>query len=129
MNYKILDNDFNLKYDGKIVEYNTKYYRYRKARKTNKKEGYFVAFWEKENKINVPFNSKMDYDGFIIYIKDKKLEGFFVFSKDFLVENGYLKSEKFNGKMGFRVYPIQTDTMNETAIKTYNTTKSFFKII
>lgn len=102
--------------------------RTRLAKKTEKKEGYFVAFWEKNNQnTNVAFDKKDSPDFLCIVVNDEDLQGLFVIPKQVLVEKGILSSEGIKGKMAVRFYPAWCENLNKTAQKTQKWQVDFFK--
>lgn len=102
--------------------------RTRLAKKTEKKEGCFVAFWEKNDQnTNVAFDEKDSPDFLCIVVRDEDLQGLFVIPKQVLVEKGILRSEGTKGKMAVRFYPAWCQTLNKTAQKTQKWQLNFFK--
>ncbi|MBF2400424.1 MepB family protein [Listeria seeligeri] len=90
--------------------------RTRLAKKTEKKEGYFVAFDKKDSP-----------DFLCIVVNDEDLQGLFVIPKQVLVEKGILRSEGIKGKMAVRFYPAWCENLNKTAQKTQKWQLDFFK--
>ncbi|HFL0276011.1 TPA: MepB family protein, partial [Listeria monocytogenes] len=80
--------------------------RTRLAKKTDKKAGYFVAFWEKDEfGKNCPFDENDCADFLCIVVIDGDLNGLFVFPRQCLIDKGILTSEASIGKMAARFYP------------------------
>ncbi|ECL7819264.1 TPA: MepB family protein [Listeria innocua] len=102
--------------------------RTRLAKKTNKKAGYFVAFWEKDEfGKNCPFNENDSADFLSIVVMDGDLNGLFVFPRECLIEKGILTSEVGIGKMAARFYPSWCQDLNKTAEKTQAWQQVYFK--
>jgi Uncharacterized protein conserved in bacteria len=58
---------------------------------TPKKKGYFVVFWEKDNKNqNQPYEFAASPDKLIISVMDGHLQGQFIFPKSILFKKVYL---------------------------------------
>lgn len=109
----------NSEYEGTIFQLNGDSYRMRLAKLTPKKQGYFVAVWEKDSAgKNQAFCYEQSPDKLIIAVIDGDKKGQFIFPKDVLLKRGVLKSEKKKGKMAFRVYPSWVENLNETAKNT-----------
>lgn len=122
--------DQNKEYRGMLIkkEKNGCIIRARLAKKTDKKEGYFVAFWEKNNQnTNIPYGEKDSLDFLCIVVVDEGAQGLFVIPKQILVEKGVLSSEKLKGKMAVRFYPAWCQNLNKTAQKTQAWQLAFFK--
>ena len=110
---------WNQEYEAFNFEFNGIKFKSRLAKKTPKKEGYFVACWRKnETNKNRPFNCKDSKDKLIINILDRSKKGQFIFPKELLVEKGIISSEKHKGKMAIRVYPSWEKNLNKTALNT-----------
>jgi len=108
----------NSEYEAIRFSFNNKNYAYRFAKKTPIKEGYFLAYyWKDEKGINQPYDSNYNRN-LIIFIKDEDKEGYFNFDMDFLIKSGILKSLSKKGKMAFRIYPSWSKNLNSTARKT-----------
>lgn len=102
----------------------------RLAKKTPKKQGYFVAIWKKDslNK-NIPFNEDDIGDYLVINILDDYNEGQFVFPVSILIEKGIVKADNSKGKMAFRVYPPWVKDLNKTAMVSQKwQTEYFYKM-
>ncbi|PZF90326.1 hypothetical protein C1903_03875 [Listeria ivanovii] len=104
--------------------------RTRLAKKTAKKEGYFVAFWEKNDQnTNVAFAEKNSPDFLCMVVIDNDLQGLFVIPKQILGEKGILSRAVRKGKMAARFYPAWCQNLNKTAQKTQSWQLAFFKTI
>ncbi|HCJ4261183.1 TPA: MepB family protein [Listeria innocua] len=102
--------------------------RTRLAKKTNKKAGYFVAFWEKDEfGKNCPFNENDSADFLSIVVMDGDLNGLFVFPRECLIDKEILTSEAGIGKMAARFYPSWCQDLNKTAEKTQAWQQVYFK--
>ncbi|MFZ2646763.1 MAG: MepB family protein [Lactococcus chungangensis] len=81
----------NAAYEGAYFELNGHQYRSRLAKMTPKKKGYFVVFWEKDNKNqNQPYEFAASPDRLIISVMDGHLQGQFIFPKSILFKKVYL---------------------------------------
>ncbi|MCL9695068.1 MepB protein [Staphylococcus aureus] len=124
-NFKI--DNLNFDYEGFSFELDNLSFKSRLAKKTPKKEGYFVAFWRKnEVNENIPFDYETIEDKLIINIIDNDKIGQFIFPKKVLKEKGVIKSNKSKGKMAMRVYPIWVSNLNATAQNTQRWQTKYF---
>lgn len=124
---EILFEKWNTEYEAFDFKINNERFKNRLAKKTPKKKGYFLALWKKNdlNK-NIPFHSE-DIEGkIIINIIGEEQKGQFIFDKDILEEKGILITEKYKGKMAFRVYPPWEAELNNTALKTQKWQQNYF---
>ncbi|MBW5790619.1 MepB family protein, partial [Listeria monocytogenes] len=102
--------------------------RTRLAKKTDKKAGYFVAFWEKDEfGKNCPFDENDCADFLCIVVIDGDLNGLFVFPRQCLIDKGILTSEASIGKMAARFYPTWCQDLNKIAKKTQAWQQVYFK--
>ena len=117
----------NKEYEGLTFNIAQHTFRSRLAKKTPKKKGYFVVFWEKDkdNK-NQPYAFDEMSEKLIVSIIDGQLIGQFVFPKLLLLEKGILKSENDKGKMAMRVYPSWERELNPSARKTQKWQAAYF---
>lgn len=117
----------NAAYEGTYFELNGHQYRSRLAKMTPKKKGYFVVFWEKDDKNqNQPYEFADSPDKLIISVIDGHLQGQFIFPKSILLEKGILSGPNQTGKMATRVYPIWVKDLNPSAQKTQNWQVPYF---
>lgn len=81
----------NAAYEGACFQLKGQRYRSRLAKLTPKKAGYFVVFWEKDNKNqNQPYEFAASPDKLIISVIDGHLQGQFIFPKSILFKKVYL---------------------------------------
>ncbi|MBC1520062.1 MepB family protein [Listeria aquatica] len=118
----------NQEYEGMVIEIEKKgmKIRSRLAKQTPKKDGYFVAFWEKSNSHE---NQAFSYEEEImlaIVVRDGEREGIFIFPKTVLMDKGIARSKEQKGKMAMRVYPEWCQNLNKTAQKTQKWQKNYF---
>lgn len=107
---------YNSEYEGFCFQVKGLSFRSRRAKKTPKKQGYFVAFWEKDaNNKNTPYNFETFPDRLVISILDGDLSGQFVIPKNILREKQILKHNGAKGKMALRFYPSWETSLNKTA--------------
>lgn len=109
----------NADYEGQVFTVNNQTFRSRLAKKTPKKQGYFVVFWEKdaENK-NQAYAFSEAPDQLLVLIVDDEKQGLFIFPKSVLLTQGILSNETSKGKMGMRVYPTWETELNRSAERT-----------
>lgn len=121
---------WNQAYEGLILEVGNQQFKVRSrlAKKTPKKAGYFVAFWEQDEfKKNQPFAEKNSPEILAIVILDQTKTGIFVFPKEVLGANQILSTKESKGKMAMRVYPPWCINLNKTAAKTQQWQLAYFK--
>ncbi|MCJ7968080.1 MepB family protein [Lactococcus lactis] len=130
-NFEILNyEEQNSEYEGMVIQLasNNKIVRSRLAKKTPKKDGYFVAFWEKDNlNINQPFSDLDTPEALVILIDDEGKQGIFFIPKEVAVKNRILSNENQKGKMAMRFYPSWCKNLNSTAQKTQSWQLNYFK--
>ncbi|RBQ28706.1 MepB family protein [Aliarcobacter vitoriensis] len=118
----------NVDYEGMIFEDNkTVRYHSRLAKKTPKKGGYFVAFYERENNKNKPFNELISMDFLIILVDDESKKGIFIIPKTECIKRGIISSSTSKGKMAMRFYSNWCKNLNSTALKTQKWQSLYFK--
>lgn len=109
----------NEAYEGCLFSIDACTFRSRLAKKTPKKKGYFVVFWEKDVKNkNQAYAVEKSPDIMVITIIDGDKCGQFLFPKEVLRKQGILRNGESKGKMGVRVYPIWETDLNPSALKT-----------
>lgn len=122
-----LEDIYNNEYEGIDLIFNQRRYRSRRARKTPKKNGYFLAIWEKDTAGN---NKPYDYENFpdylIINIIDDQQKGQFIFPKVVLKDKGILRAGDSQGKMAFRVYAPWNKDLNSSAKKAAKWQQAYF---
>lgn len=117
----------NLEYEGLLIESNQEILRSRLAKKTPKKKGYFVAFWEKDsNNKNQAYHVDDEPHHYLILVDDEGQRGMFVFPVQVLEKQGILRNETQKGKMAIRVYPSWESDLNPTATKTQKWQNDYF---
>lgn len=117
----------NEEYEGATFSIRKQTFRSRKAKRTPKKAGYFVVFWEKDDQNNnQPYDATMAPDKLVITVLDQEKKGQFIFPKEILIKKGILSHGKTTGKMALRVYPDWIDGLNPTAAATQRWQAPFF---
>lgn len=117
----------NKEYEGITFSIGKQTFRSRKAKKTPKKSGYFVVFWEKdEDNRNQAYTSLTAPDKLVITVFDQEKIGQFIFPKEILVKKHILSHEEVMGKMALRVYPDWAQDLNSTAAATQKWQSPFF---
>ncbi|CEI81219.1 MULTISPECIES: MepB family protein [Oceanobacillus] len=115
----IVNEPQNMEYEGTTFTIHETMYRSRLAKRTPKKKGYFVVFWEKDvNQRNQAYAYSESPDKIMISIIDKDLKGQFIFPKSLLLEKRILRTIDNKGKMAIRVYPSWEKSLNNAAKKT-----------
>lgn len=118
----------NEEYEGLTFTVDGETFRSRLAKKTPKKKGYFVVFWEKDtqNK-NQPYDYEEAPEQLLVTVIDQEKQGVFIFPKDVLLQQGILSGAKSKGKMGIRVYPTWETELNSRAQRTQKWQAIYFK--
>lgn len=117
----------NKKYEGFTFNIGDRSIRMRKARVTPKKEGLFVAFWEKDYKgKNHPYKIDNSPDLLVINICEGDRAGQFIFSKEILREKKIYTFGRDKGKMSMRVYPDWSKLESREAKKTQDWQLDYF---
>lgn len=121
---------WNEEYEALHFVAGTKKYRSRLAKKTPKKDGYFLTLWEKNAEgTNIPFAAKKFCDYLVVFIVDKDRRAYFYFPREELARRGILTLEGQKGKMAFRVYPSWCTGLNASAKRTQSWQAHFFNIL
>ena len=109
---------------------NQAYKRYRLAKKTPKKEGYFTVFWKKDqdNK-NIPYTDKDLGDELVIVVIDDRHCGLFIIPKEVAISKKILSTKNCKGKMAMRFYPPWCTKLNKTAQATQKWQLDYFQKI
>lgn len=110
----------NAKYGAGTFTLSSTTVRFRVANVTPKKDGQFVAFWEKDDRgNNRPYAYEEAPDVLIITTFQKDgTYGQFIFPKDVLLERNIVRSSSTKGKMAMRVYPSWDQPRRPQAIRT-----------
>ncbi len=109
---------WNEKYESMLIRLpnDSIFKRYRLAKKTPKKEGYFTVFWKKgENNKNVPYSIEALVDEYIILIDEPSQGGVFIIPKDIAIKKHIVSTENSKGKIAMRFYPPWCKNLNKTA--------------
>ena len=107
---------------------NQAYKRYRLAKKTPKKEGYFTVFWKKDqNNNNVPYTNEDLGDELVIVVIDSYNSGLFIIPKEVAVNKRILSTRDSKGKMAMRFYPPWCTNLNKTAQSTQKWQLEYFR--
>ncbi|MGM0220131.1 MepB family protein [Enterococcus sp. AZ126] len=127
-NYQILNyEEQNQEYEGMVIKNFSKKIRYRIAKKTPKKAGYFVAFWEKDQHFqNQPFSSRNSPDLLAISVIDGNKRGIFILPKQICIDKKILSNGIEKGKMAMRFYPTWCTNLNSTALHTQKWQVNYF---
>lgn len=97
----------------------TKNVKFRIAKKTPTKTGWFVTMWKRNpSGIIAPYENTDLVDLFVINIVDKDKIGQFVFSKLVLVDKNIFSNKEQEGKRAIRVYAPWDEVNNTQALRT-----------
>lgn len=110
----------NEKYKAGTFILNSRSVRFRLAKITPKKNGQFVAFWEKDHTgKNQAIHFSASPDLVVIHcFGNNQQEGQFVFPREVLLKKKILRDDSRKGKMGMRVYPSWDIPQSPQALKT-----------
>ncbi len=112
----VIYDEFSEDYEGLLLELEGRIYRSRLAKKTPKKSGYFVAFWEKDSQgINQPYSFDNYPEKLIVTVLDGDFRGQFIIPRKVLLDKKILKGINSKGKMAMRFYPSWENSLNKTA--------------
>ena len=101
--------------------------RFRIAKKTPTKLGWFVTLWKRSQDGPIqPYDSSNSFDMVIIRTQSENNSGQFVFPKQILIEKGIVTHLKKEGKRGFRIYPPWNLPTSKQAQKTQKWQLEFF---
>tara|TARA_B110000211_G_C14079935_1_gene554039 strand:- start:104 stop:541 length:438 start_codon:yes stop_codon:yes gene_type:complete len=99
----------------------------RNSKITPKKVGQFVTFWKRNaSHVTEPFDESYSFDFYVINARKDNRLGQFVFPKSILISKGIIRTEKKDGKRGFRVYPSWDVAQNKQAIFTQKWQLEYF---
>lgn len=104
----------NAEYEGFLCQVNEsqQLIRSRLAKKTPKKEGYFAAFWEKnQQNQNEAFDATEAPEMLAIVIADQEKQGLFLLPKECLIQQKILKTNQQKGKMAARFILLGAKTL------------------
>lgn len=97
----------------------TKNVKFRIAKKTKTKIGWFVTIWKRNlNGIIMPYESIDQIDLFVVNVVDANRIGQFVFPKSILIDKNILSTTEKEGKRAFRVYSPWDEVDNTQALRT-----------
>jgi hypothetical protein len=122
--------EFSMK-DNNIKDNNIKYIdiidiKFRVAKVTPVKVGYFVTLWKYKDGHTTPYDFDDSFDLYIICIEDGDLLGQFVFSREVLSHQGIISKHQRGGKRGFRLYAPWNIADSKQAIKTQEWQSNYF---
>ena len=117
----------NAAYGGKTFKLNETHVRFRVAKKTPKKQGQFVAFWEKDfNNKNQPYDYSEAPELLVITLIGSPFEGQFIFPKSILKDKNIYSVADKKGKMAMRVYAPGIALKSDQAKRTQAWQKDYF---
>lgn len=107
---------FNTDYEALRFSSADNTFRSRLAKKTPKKDGYFLTPWTKNAEgTNIPFIAEEFCDYLLVFIIDENHQGYFSFPREELARRGVLTNKTQKGKMAFRVSPDWCLELNPSA--------------
>ncbi|QQR54208.1 MepB family protein [bacterium] len=116
-------------YDACSFVINNRIILFRKAKKTPKKDGFFVAIWIRDlfTQKTRPFDASDIFDFFVIFAsEDAHEQHLFIINKSELQTYAIVSTNFQGGKRGFRLYPPSTICMSFQAYRTQQWQKQFF---
>lgn len=109
----------NSDYESGVARVGTEQWRLRTARITPTKPGAFVAVWKRgESGSTRPFTADESMSGLLVFVEELERFGVFQFTAAHLISLGYVSSDLYPGKRGFRVYPAWCTDLNSQASRT-----------
>ena len=106
------------------------YKRCRLAKRTPKKEGYFTAFWQKDqNNKNIPYTNEDFGNELVIVVIDNDKRGLFIIPNEEAIRRKILSTKDSKGKMSMQFYPPWSVNLNTTAPETQKWQLKFFRKI
>ena len=130
--FEFIKKKCNEKYEDILINIkeDEEYKRCRLAKRTPKKEGYFTAFWKKDqNNKNIPYTNEDLGDELVIVVIDNDKSELFIISNEEAIRKKILSTKDNNGKMSMRFYPPWCTNLNTTALATQNWQLKFFREI
>ena len=121
--FEFIKEKCNEKYEGILInikeDKDKEYKRCRLAKRTPKKEGYFTAFWKKDqNNKNIPYTNEDLGDELVIVVIDNDKSGLFIIPNEAAIRKKILSTKNSKGKMSMRFYPPWCANLNTTAQST-----------
>ena len=115
------------KYDACQFQINGKRIICRSSKITPKKTGQFVTFWKRDSDgITEPYSQNDDIDYYVINSRTEEHLGQFVIPTEVLINKGIIRTNKKEGKRGFRVYTKWDKPQSKQAIKTQEWQLDYF---
>lgn len=115
------------------VEYYAHFYclenkniRFRIAKKTPTKTGWFVVMWKRKDNVIVPYDYVDQVDFFVINVVNQSKIGQFVFPQSVLLERGVFSIDSKGGKRAMRVYSPWDGTQSVQATRTKKWQEQYF---
>ena len=100
------------------------------GKKNTEKEGYFTAFWKKDqNNKNIPYTNEDLGTELVIVVIDNDKKGLFIIPNEVAVRKKILSTKNSKGKMAMRFYPPWCPNLNTTAQSTQKWQLKFFREI
>lgn len=93
--------------------------RFRIAKKTPKKKGWFVTMWKRDiSGQTAPYDARDRVDFFVIGLIDEEYFGLYIFPKALLLEKNIFSKEGRGGKHALRVYAPGQELSSRAALAT-----------
>jgi len=130
--FEFVKEKWNEKYEGILVKITEEqgYKRCRLAKRTPKKEGYFTAFWKKDqNNKNIPYTNEDFGNELVVVVIDNDKSGLFIIPNEEAIRRKILSTKDSKGKMSMRFYPPWSVNLNTTALETQKWQLKFFRKI
>lgn len=124
----VIDTEGN-KYDACSFVINRQVILFRKAKKTPKKDGFFIAVWIRDpfTQKTRPFDISDMFDFFVIFAsEDVNEQHLFIIKKLELQMYDIVSVDFQGGKRGFRLYPPSITCTSVQACKTQQWQRQFF---
>jgi len=123
--------DFNselesLEYYAHVYYVKSKSVRFRIAKKTPKKVGWFVTLWKRVGETIAPYDASDSIDIVASTILDRKKIGQFIFPKEILLQKKILSVNNKGGKRAIRVYSPWDKVVSLQAIKSQKWQEKYF---
>ena len=130
--FEFIKEKCNEKYEGILINIkeDEEYKRCRLAKRTPKKEGYFTAFWKKDqNNKNIPYTNEDLGDELVIVVIDNDKSGLFIIPNEVAICKNILSTKDSTGKMSIRFYPPWCSNLNTTPRATQKWQLKYFREI
>lgn len=119
--------DESIEYYAHFYDLNKKKIKFRIAKKTPNKTGWFVALWKRSSDGNIaPYDASDKVDIVVIVVVDQDRVGQFVFPRSILLEKNIFSQKNQDGKRACRLYSPWDDANSLQAQKSKQWQSQFF---